>query len=82
MAHDFVAAGGTCVLLAASMPMCPAAVSGERSLRGAHSPNGVVGVAAGGFPPFALAAESADFLLVAVSVVIVVMRSRLAAVSC
>ncbi len=34
MAHGFVAAGGTRVLLAASMPMRPAVDAGEWSLRG------------------------------------------------
>ncbi len=45
-------------------------------------PDGVVGVTARGFSPFALAAKFVNFLLVAVSVVIVVLRARLAAVSC
>jgi hypothetical protein len=82
MAHSHVAAGGTGVVFVALMPMRPAVVAREQGPRGRTPLPGVIGVTAGVPPPFALAAASTNFLSVAVSVVTVVVRARLAAVSC
>jgi hypothetical protein len=82
MAHGLIAAGGTGVVFVATMPMRPAVVTGERGLCGPYPSHQICWSHRRYPPPFALAAASTNFLLVAVTVVTVVVRSRLAAVSC
>jgi hypothetical protein len=82
MAHSLIAASGTGVVFVAMIPMRLAVTAGERGPSGPYPSCRIHWSRHQCPPPFALAAASTNFLLVAVSVATVVVRARLAAVSC